>query len=60
MLWVPKARWTVDGKFWTSSGVTAGIDMAAELIRYFISKYVKDEKVAKETGDRILAVLEVR
>ena len=22
--WVPKARWVVDGKIWTSSGVTAG------------------------------------
>ncbi len=22
--WVPKARWVVDGRFWTSSGVTAG------------------------------------
>ena len=26
--WVRKARWVVDGKFYTSSGVTAGIDMA--------------------------------
>lgn len=24
--WVPVARWTVDGKVWTSSGVTAGLD----------------------------------
>ncbi|THH26705.1 hypothetical protein EUX98_g7483 [Antrodiella citrinella] len=22
--WVPKARWVVDGKYWTSSGITAG------------------------------------
>ena len=22
--WVARARWIVDGKFWTSSGVTAG------------------------------------
>ena len=22
--WVPKARWVVDGKFWTASGVSAG------------------------------------
>ena len=22
--WVARARWVVDGKFWTSSGVTAG------------------------------------
>lgn len=26
--WVRKARWVVSGKFWTSSGVSAGIDMA--------------------------------
>ena len=26
--WIRKARWVVDGKFYTSSGVTAGIDMA--------------------------------
>jgi transcriptional regulator GlxA family with amidase domain len=25
--WIPKARWTVDGKFYTSSGVSAGMDM---------------------------------
>ena len=28
VLWQPKARWTVDGKFCTSSGVSAGMDMA--------------------------------
>lgn len=27
VLWVKAARWTVDGKFYTSSGVSAGIDM---------------------------------
>ncbi|HXP91270.1 MAG TPA: DJ-1/PfpI family protein [Fibrobacteria bacterium] len=26
--WIRKARWVVDEKFWTSSGITAGIDMA--------------------------------
>jgi Transcriptional regulator containing an amidase domain and an AraC-type DNA-binding HTH domain len=26
--WQRKARWTVDGKFYTSSGVSAGMDMA--------------------------------
>ncbi|KAK3365120.1 class I glutamine amidotransferase-like protein [Lasiosphaeria ovina] len=26
--WVPSARWVVDGNIWTSSGVSAGIDMA--------------------------------
>ena len=27
VFWLRKARWTVDGKFYTSSGVSAGIDM---------------------------------
>lgn len=26
--WIKHARWTVDGKFYTSSGVSAGMDMA--------------------------------
>jgi transcriptional regulator GlxA family with amidase domain len=30
--WVPKARWVEDGKFYTSSGVSAGMDMALGLI----------------------------
>ncbi len=30
--WMNKARWVSDGKFWTSSGVSAGMDMALALI----------------------------
>jgi transcriptional regulator GlxA family with amidase domain len=30
--WVPEARWVEDGKYFTSSGVSAGIDMALGLI----------------------------
>lgn len=30
--WVKKARWIKDGKFYTSSGVSAGIDMALQFI----------------------------
>ena len=30
--WVRKARWVTDGKFWTSSGVSAGMDMSLALI----------------------------
>jgi len=30
--WIPKARWVVDGKFYTSSGVSAGMDMALGFI----------------------------
>ncbi len=30
--WVPKARWVEDGKYFTSSGISAGMDMALALI----------------------------
>jgi transcriptional regulator GlxA family with amidase domain len=30
--WIRKARWVVDGKYHTSSGVTAGIDMALAFV----------------------------
>jgi putative intracellular protease/amidase len=30
--WVKKARWVEDGKYFTSSGVSAGMDMALEVI----------------------------
>ena len=32
MNWVAQARWVEDGKFATSSGVSAGIDMALAII----------------------------
>jgi transcriptional regulator GlxA family with amidase domain len=32
VLWKSKARWVVDGKYYTSSGVSAGIDMALGFI----------------------------
>ncbi|KDN37524.1 hypothetical protein RSAG8_10123, partial [Rhizoctonia solani AG-8 WAC10335] len=31
--WVTKARWVVDGNIWTSSGITAGQDMAYEFLK---------------------------
>ncbi|KDQ21510.1 hypothetical protein BOTBODRAFT_123282 [Botryobasidium botryosum FD-172 SS1] len=31
--WVTDKRWVVDGKFWTSAGITAGIDMAMEWLK---------------------------
>src|SRR5574338_457732 len=30
--WVRRARWVQDGRLWTSSGVSAGIDMTLQLI----------------------------
>ena len=39
--WVPEARWVVDGKFYTSGGVAAGIDMALSIVAGLL-----DEEVA--------------
>jgi transcriptional regulator GlxA family with amidase domain len=30
--WIAKARWVEDGKYFTSSGISAGMDMALALI----------------------------
>ncbi|KAF2205940.1 DJ-1/PfpI protein [Delitschia confertaspora ATCC 74209] len=44
--WVAKARWVVDGNIWTSSGITAGMD----LIYAFIGE-MYGEKVAEEIAN---------
>ena len=57
--WVPKARWVVndDRKIWTSSGITAGIDMAKAFLAYLtIEEYANEmaknlEWTACEEGD---------
>ncbi|GJJ08230.1 hypothetical protein Clacol_002439 [Clathrus columnatus] len=36
--WIGKARWVVDGNIWTSSGVTAGIDMANAFLTHLIGE----------------------
>lgn len=36
--WVPEARWVEDGKFFTSSGVSAGMDMALGLIAHLFDR----------------------
>lgn len=46
--WVPKARWIEDGKFFTSSGVSAGIDMSLALIAKLLDETLADE-VARKT-----------
>ncbi|MCG8490301.1 MAG: DJ-1/PfpI family protein [Sneathiellales bacterium] len=43
--WVKEARWVEDGAFWTSSGVSAGIDMSLALIEHLVS-----EEVATQTA----------
>jgi len=34
--WVPKARWVIDGNVWTSSGVSAGSDMALAFVSHLV------------------------
>ncbi|WP_231503619.1 DJ-1/PfpI family protein [Paenibacillus sp. 1-18] len=46
--WIPNARWVVDGKFYTSSGVSAGMDMSLG----FISDQLGLEK-AKQVANQI-------
>ncbi|KAI9633370.1 class I glutamine amidotransferase-like protein [Dioszegia hungarica] len=41
--WIPEARFVHSGKFWTSSGVSAGIDMACGFV---------DELCGKEAGEK--------
>lgn len=36
--WVKKARWVEDGRFFTSSGVSAGIDMSLAVISRFLGQ----------------------
>ncbi|KIJ52507.1 hypothetical protein M422DRAFT_58665 [Sphaerobolus stellatus SS14] len=38
--WIAKARWVVDGKFWTSSGVTAGMDMANAFVQHLVGEEI--------------------
>ncbi|RLN37155.1 hypothetical protein BBJ28_00025199 [Nothophytophthora sp. Chile5] len=40
--WVHKARWVEDGNVWTSSGVTAGLDMAYAFVSREYGKPVAD------------------
>lgn len=46
--WVAKARWVHDGRFWTSSGVSAGMDLASAYVRE-----IYGEKVAELCTDMI-------
>ncbi|TYZ67637.1 hypothetical protein PybrP1_012758, partial [[Pythium] brassicae (nom. inval.)] len=40
--WQPKARWVVDGKFWTSSGVSAGLDMGHAFVAALTNEKLAD------------------
>lgn len=41
--WQPRARWVVDGKYMTSSGVSAGTDMALALVEKLYGRKAADE-----------------
>ena len=43
VLWQRRARWVEDGKFFTSSGVSAGIDMALAVIAKLVSQQAAAE-----------------
>ncbi|EIN13061.1 class I glutamine amidotransferase-like protein, partial [Punctularia strigosozonata HHB-11173 SS5] len=43
VIWVAKARWVVDGKFWTASGITAGLDMAYAFASELLGKEYADK-----------------
>ena len=47
VIWIEKARWVVDGKYYTSSGVSAGIDMSLGFISDFYS-IEKAREIAKD------------
>lgn len=50
--WVPEARWTADGKYVTSSGVSAGIDMALGVIAHLAGDRVADGLAVYTEYDR--------
>jgi transcriptional regulator GlxA family with amidase domain len=38
--WIREARWVEDGRFWTSSGISAGIDMTLGLISHLYGREI--------------------
>lgn len=49
---IPVAKWTVDGKVWTSSGVSAGIDAILAFVGAVYGRDPMDEVVALNEYDR--------
>lgn len=41
--WIQKARWVADGKFYTSSGVSAGMDMALGFVADMVNMETAEE-----------------
>jgi transcriptional regulator GlxA family with amidase domain len=44
--WVPEARWVEDGKYFTSAGISAGMDMALALIARVLDRAASLEAAA--------------
>lgn len=51
VLWQSRVRWIVDGKYVTSSGVSAGTDMALGLVERLYGKAAAEQK-APQLGQR--------
>jgi transcriptional regulator GlxA family with amidase domain len=49
--WIKEARWVEDGKFWTSSGISAGIDMALAVIAQISSSETADQVATRMEYD---------
>ncbi|KAF2114061.1 DJ-1/PfpI family protein-like protein [Lophiotrema nucula] len=53
--WVAKARWVADGKLWTSSGISAGIDLIyawiAEVWSEEVADYIADSSEYERNRD---------
>lgn len=53
--WVPKARWVVDGNIWTSSGISAGIDLifawVGEVFGEDVATFVADSSEYERNTD---------
>ena len=47
VLWQDQARWVVDGKFYTSSGVSAGMDMSLGFVADFWGQDLAEELAKK-------------
>ncbi|KAK0702637.1 class I glutamine amidotransferase-like protein, partial [Lasiosphaeris hirsuta] len=43
--WIPSARWVQDGKIWSSSGVSAGMDMMVAFLRHIYGDPVVNNSV---------------
>lgn len=62
--WIGDRRWIVDGKIWSSAGVTAGIDLVAEFARIHfdpevveLAKEASEEKPKPDTPDHFAYML---